>query len=66
MVDERPSAELIDEILSLPLLPADAMPDPLDPNYWVYLMHDADIEEPVDRPTHAALAFYGHPGKARK
>lgn|GEM_PF-6734863 len=34
--------------------------DPDDPNYWVYLMHDIEIiAVPIERPTNAALGFYG-------
>ena len=34
--------------------------DQIDPNYWIYLMHDLEIiAEPVEPPTNAGLAFYG-------
>jgi hypothetical protein len=59
--------DLIEAALSPPVA-ATEPPDPTDPNYWVYLMHDIEIVDPETEtaPSGAALAFYGQKPRRRR
>jgi hypothetical protein len=60
------SSNLSADVLAEALAIAQAAGEPLDPdnpNYWVYLMHGAEIVDATEGRPNGGLAFYGAPSK---